>query len=55
MTDFDRITEIAVSTKSTEPLTAIVRLRTTETEIKFELTEEMAHKICLDIERFLTR
>ena len=55
MTDLSRITEITVSTKSTEPLTGIVELSTTDEEIKLEITEEMAHKICTDLERFLTR
>lgn len=55
MTEVSRITEITVSTKSTEPLTGVVALSTTEEEIKFEVTAEMAHKICTDLERFLTR
>jgi hypothetical protein len=55
MTDLHRVTEITVSTKSTEPLTGIVRVSTADTEIKFEITEELAHKICTDLERFLTR
>jgi hypothetical protein len=55
MTKLSRITEITVSTKSTEPLTGIVELSTTEAKIKFEITAEMAHKICTDLERFLTR
>jgi hypothetical protein len=55
MTDLSRMTEITVSTKSTEPLTGVVELCTTDEEIKFEITAEMAHKICTDLERFLTR
>jgi hypothetical protein len=55
MTDLSRITEITVSTKSMEPLTGVVELSTTEDEIRFEITAEMAHKICTDLERFLTR
>lgn len=55
MTELSRITEITVSTKSTEPLTGIVQLSTTDAEIKFEITAEMAHRICTDLERFLTR
>lgn len=54
MTDVSRITEIKLSTKSTEPLTGIVQLSTTEEEIKLEINAEMAHKICTDLERFLT-
>ncbi len=55
MTELRRITEITVSTKSTEPLTGIVRVSTPEAEIKLEITEEQAHRICRDLERFLTR
>lgn len=55
MPHLSRITEINVSTKSTEPLTGIVELCTTDEEFKLEITEEMAHKICMDLERFLTR
>jgi len=55
MTDLQRVTEITVSAKSTEPLTGIVRMSTGDAEIRFEITEELAHKICTDLERFLTR
>jgi hypothetical protein len=55
MTELSQITGINVSTKSTEPLTGVVEVSTTEAEIKFEITAEMAHKICTDLERFLTR
>jgi hypothetical protein len=55
MADVSRITEISVSTKSTEPLTGVVALSTTGEEIRLEITEEIAHKICTDLERFLTR
>ena len=55
MTELSRITEITVSTKSTEPLTGVVELSTTEEELEFEITAEIAHKICTDLERFLTR
>ena len=55
MTELSRITDITVSTKSTEPLTGVVALCTTDEEIRFEITAEMAHQICTDLERFLTR
>ena len=55
MTELSRITNVTVSTKSTEPLTGVVELSTTDEEIRFEVTAEMAHKICTDLERFLTR
>jgi hypothetical protein len=55
MNDAHRITEVSISTKSTEPLTGIVQVNTADAEVKFEITEDLAHKICTDIERFLTR
>jgi hypothetical protein len=55
MTKVHRITEITVSTKSTDPRRGIVRVNTTDVEVKFEITEELAHKICTDLERFLTQ
>ena len=55
MNDVHKITEVTVLTRSTEPLTAIVRVDTADAEIKFEITEDLAHKICTDLERFLTR
>jgi hypothetical protein len=55
MRDVHKITEVTVLTQSTEPLIGIVQVDTADTEIKFELTEDMAHKICTDLERFLTR
>jgi hypothetical protein len=50
-----KITDISISAKSTEPRIGIVNVRTPDKEIKFEVTDELAHKICTDIERFLTR
>lgn len=55
MSDARRITEVFVLTKSTEPLTGIVRVNTSDAEIKFEITEDLAHQICTELERFLTR
>ena len=55
MSDVHKITEVSVSTKSTEALTGIVQVNTADAEMKFEITEDLAHKICTDIERFLTR
>jgi hypothetical protein len=55
MTKVHRITEITVLAKSADPRTGIVRVNTTDVEVKFEITEEQAHKICTDLERFLTR
>jgi hypothetical protein len=54
MTDPQKATEVSVLTTSTEPLTGIVQVNTAEAEIEFEITEDIAHKICIDLERFLT-
>jgi hypothetical protein len=55
MSDVHKITEISIVTKSTDPLSGIARLNTADAEIKFEITEDLAHKICTELERFLTR
>jgi hypothetical protein len=55
MGDVHKITEISILTKSAEPRIGIVRLTAAQAEIKFEITEDLAHKICTDLERFLTR
>jgi hypothetical protein len=55
MHDVHKITEITIMAKSTEPLTGVVRVNTADAEIKFENTEDLAHQICTDLERFLTR
>jgi hypothetical protein len=55
MSDVQKISEVIVSTKSTEPLTGIFQVITADAEIKFEITEDLAHKICTDLDRFLTR
>lgn len=55
MSDPHKITEIFVLTKSTEPLSGIVQVNTVNEEIRFEITEDLAHQICTELERFLTR
>jgi hypothetical protein len=55
MSDTHKITDISISVKSTEPLVGIVNVSTPDSEIRFEVTDELAHKICTDLERFLTR
>jgi hypothetical protein len=55
MRDVHKITEVTILAKSTEPRTGIVRVNTADAEIKFEITEDLAHQICTDLERFLTR
>jgi hypothetical protein len=55
MSDVHKITEITITTKSTEPLIGIVQVNTGDTVVKFEITEDLAHMICTNLERFLTR
>jgi hypothetical protein len=55
MSDVHKITDIIVTTKSTEPLIGIIQVDADNTILKLEITEELAHKICSDLERFLTR
>lgn len=55
MRDVHTITEVTILTKSTEPLTGVVQVNTADAEIKFEITEDLAHRICTELERFLTR
>jgi hypothetical protein len=55
MGEAHKIAEITVLTKSTEPLIGVMRVNTADAEMKFEITEDLAHKICTDLERFLTR
>ena len=55
MSNAKTITGLSIQAKSTEPSIAIVRVITHEAEMKFEITQDLAHKICTDLERFLTR
>ena len=55
MNDAQKATEISVLAGSMEPLTGILQVHTADAEIKFEITEDLANKICTDLERFLTR
>jgi hypothetical protein len=55
MNDAHRIVGITVATRSTEPPTAILQVELDNKVLKFEITEEQAHMICTDLERFLTR
>jgi hypothetical protein len=55
MSDAYKITGVLISAKSSEMLTGILQVNTADAEIKFEITEDLAHRICIDLERFLTR
>ena len=53
--DVHQITDVTISTTSTEPLTGILEVDAGDRIIKFEITERLAHLICTDLEHFLTR
>lgn len=55
MSEARRIIEVRIFTKSSNPLTGVVQVITPEAETKFEITEDQAHILCTDLERFLTR
>jgi hypothetical protein len=55
MRNIRQITEILVSTRSTEPLRGTFEIGTQDSMITFELTEDMAHSICTSLEHFLTQ
>jgi hypothetical protein len=55
MSNVHKLAEVTILTRSTEPLTGVVQVNTPDAEIKFEIREDLALKICADLERFLTR
>lgn len=55
MRDLYKMTDISISTISADPLCGIVEIDTANSTIQFELTEEMAHRICTRLEHFLTQ
>ncbi len=55
MRDTQKITEVTVSTKSTEPLSGIVQIDTAASTMKFEVNAEVAHDLCTHLDRFLTQ
>jgi hypothetical protein len=50
-----RITKVTVSTVSTRPLSGIVQIDTAASTLQFELNEEIAHDLCMQLDRFLTQ
>jgi hypothetical protein len=50
-----RITTLSVSTIATEPLRGLVEIRTVHSTTKFELSEDLAHAVCVELEHFLTQ
>ncbi len=55
MRDIHRIIDVSVTTTSTRPLCAIVEVEAVGSTTKFELTKEIALRMCADLERFLTQ
>jgi len=55
MRDVHKIIDVSVTTRSTRPLCAIVEIEAVGSTMKFELTEEIALRMCTDLERFLTQ
>lgn len=50
-----KVTNVAVSTATTEPLRGILELECSGAFATFELNEEFAHQLCRGLERFLTQ
>ena len=50
-----RATSIAVSAVSAAPLRGIIAVDCAGTVATFEIDEELAHRLCSDLERFLTQ
>jgi hypothetical protein len=55
MRDDCNLTDFSISTNSTDPLCGVVKLGTAGSSMTFHLTEEVAHRMCTDLERFLTQ
>jgi len=55
MTDVQKMTEVTVLTRSTEPPVGLIQIATAETEMEFEITEQLALEICAVLDRFLDR
>ncbi|MGY4478874.1 hypothetical protein [Bradyrhizobium sp. USDA 3364] len=50
-----RATNISISTVSAAPLRAAVEIESGSVVTAFEIDEELAHRLCADLERFLTQ
>lgn len=55
MSDVHKIARFSISTDSTNPPRGVLEIDTTNSTMKFELDEELAHSLCTDLERFLTQ
>ncbi len=50
-----KILSVSVSAESTDPLHGTIEIETSNSRIRFELNDEVAHNLCADLEHFLTR
>ena len=50
-----RATSIAVTTASAVPLRGTIEIDCAGTVARFGIDEELAHRLCADLERFLTQ
>ena len=50
-----RIANVSVATVSKEPPRGMLEITTATSAILFELDEELAHRLCSELERFLTQ
>ncbi|NEU95137.1 hypothetical protein [Bradyrhizobium uaiense] len=50
-----RATDIEVSTTSAAPLRGTIEIDCAGTVATFAIDEELAHRLCADLERFLTQ
>lgn len=55
MADAQKIVEVSIRTRSTEPLRGSMEIGTQSSTITFELDDELACRLCTDLERFLTQ
>ncbi len=55
MRDVRKITEVTISTTSTEPLCGILEIDCTSSTMKLELNEDMAYHLGTQLDRFLTQ
>jgi hypothetical protein len=55
MHDIRNLTRLSVSTNSVDPLRGVVEIDAADFSMKFGLNEELAHRICTELERFLTQ
>jgi hypothetical protein len=55
MHDVSGLTRFSISTDSTSPLRGVVEIVVAGSILRFAIGEEAAHRICTELERFLTQ